>query len=40
VTDALRPIIKRGARRLTVNFADVPLPDDTKLFGQAVLPHL
>jgi alkanesulfonate monooxygenase SsuD/methylene tetrahydromethanopterin reductase-like flavin-dependent oxidoreductase (luciferase family) len=40
VTDALRAIIKRGARRLTVNFADAPLPDGTKLFAEKVLPHL
>jgi alkanesulfonate monooxygenase SsuD/methylene tetrahydromethanopterin reductase-like flavin-dependent oxidoreductase (luciferase family) len=40
VTDALRAIIKRGARRLTVNFADAPHPDGTQLFAQKVLPHL
>jgi alkanesulfonate monooxygenase SsuD/methylene tetrahydromethanopterin reductase-like flavin-dependent oxidoreductase (luciferase family) len=40
VTDALRAIIRRGARRLTVNFADAPLPDGTQLFAQKVLPNL
>ena len=40
VTEALRAIIKRGARRLTVNFADAPLPDGTQLFAQKVLPNL
>ena len=40
VTAALRSIIKRGARRLTVNFADAPRPDGTQLFAQKVLPHL
>jgi len=33
-------VIKRGARRLTVNFADAPRPDGTRLFASAVLPHL
>jgi alkanesulfonate monooxygenase SsuD/methylene tetrahydromethanopterin reductase-like flavin-dependent oxidoreductase (luciferase family) len=40
VTDTLRSILARGARRLTVNFADVPRPDGTWLFSAAVLPHL
>ena len=40
VTDALLGIIKQGARRLTVNFADVPRPEGTWLFASAVLPHL
>ena len=40
VTDALRGIIRQGAHRLTVNFADVPRADGTRLFAEAVLPHL
>ena len=40
VTDALLGIIKRGARRLTVNFADAPRPEGTRLFAATVLPHL
>jgi alkanesulfonate monooxygenase SsuD/methylene tetrahydromethanopterin reductase-like flavin-dependent oxidoreductase (luciferase family) len=40
VTETLRAIIKRGARRLTVNFADAPRPDGTQLFAQKVLPQL
>ena len=40
VTEALLGIIRRGARRLTVNFADAPRPDGTLLFASAVLPHL
>ncbi len=40
VTEALLGVIKRGARRLTVNFADAPRPDGTRLFASAVLPHL
>ena len=40
VTDGLRTILRRGARRLTVNFADAPRPDGTQLFAARVLPHL
>ena len=40
VTDALLGIIKRGARRLTMNFADAPRPEGTRLFAATVLPHL
>ena len=40
VTEALLGIIKQGARRLTVNFADAPRPEATWLFASAVLPHL
>ena len=40
VTETLRRIIKQGARRLTVNFADAPRPDGTRLFAQQVLPAL
>jgi alkanesulfonate monooxygenase SsuD/methylene tetrahydromethanopterin reductase-like flavin-dependent oxidoreductase (luciferase family) len=40
VTDTLRAIIKQGARRLTVNFADAPRPDGTLLFAERVLPNL
>ena len=40
VTDTLRQVIAQGARRLTVNFADVPRPEGTYLFAATVLPHL
>ena len=40
VTETLRGIIKQGARRLTVNFADAPRPEGTWLFASTVLPHL
>jgi hypothetical protein len=40
VTETLLGIIKQGARRLTVNFADVPRPEGTWLFAATVLPHL
>jgi alkanesulfonate monooxygenase SsuD/methylene tetrahydromethanopterin reductase-like flavin-dependent oxidoreductase (luciferase family) len=40
VTEVLRGIIRQGTDRLTVNFADVPRPDATLLFAEAVLPHL
>ena len=40
VTEALLDLIKRGADRLTVNFADAPVPDGTQLFSSKVLPNL
>ena len=40
VTETLRAIIRQGARRLTVNFADAPRPDGTRLFAEKVLPTL
>ena len=40
LTDTLRAIVAQGARRLTVNFADVPRPEGTQLFAASVLPHL
>jgi alkanesulfonate monooxygenase SsuD/methylene tetrahydromethanopterin reductase-like flavin-dependent oxidoreductase (luciferase family) len=40
VTEALQAIIKQGAGRLTVNFADAPRPDGTLLFAEQVLPRL
>ena len=40
VTETLRSLIKQGARRLTVNFADAPRPDGTQLFAERVLPNL
>jgi alkanesulfonate monooxygenase SsuD/methylene tetrahydromethanopterin reductase-like flavin-dependent oxidoreductase (luciferase family) len=40
VTDTVLAVIKQGARRLTVNFADVPNPEATWLFASTVLPHL
>jgi alkanesulfonate monooxygenase SsuD/methylene tetrahydromethanopterin reductase-like flavin-dependent oxidoreductase (luciferase family) len=40
VTEALQRMIRQGADRLTVNFADVPRPDGTLLFAERVLPQL
>jgi alkanesulfonate monooxygenase SsuD/methylene tetrahydromethanopterin reductase-like flavin-dependent oxidoreductase (luciferase family) len=40
VAETLRSIVKQGARRLTVNFADAPRPDGTLLFAEKVLPNL
>ena len=40
VTETLRSIVKQGAQRLTVNFADAPRPDGTLLFAEKVLPNL
>ena len=40
VTDTVLAVIKQGARRLTVNFADVPNPEGTWLFASTVLPQL
>ncbi|HEV8617333.1 MAG TPA: LLM class flavin-dependent oxidoreductase [Methylomirabilota bacterium] len=40
VTETLLGIVARGARYLTVNFADVPRPEGTWLFAATVLPHL
>ena len=40
VTETLQAIVKQGARRLTVNFADAPRPDGTLLFADKVLPSL
>jgi alkanesulfonate monooxygenase SsuD/methylene tetrahydromethanopterin reductase-like flavin-dependent oxidoreductase (luciferase family) len=40
VTEALQRIVQRGATRLTVNFADAPRPDGTRLFAKTVLPEL
>lgn len=40
VTDVLLGIIRQGAHRLTVHFADAPRPEGTWLFSAAVLPHL
>jgi alkanesulfonate monooxygenase SsuD/methylene tetrahydromethanopterin reductase-like flavin-dependent oxidoreductase (luciferase family) len=40
VTETLLGIIRQGARRLTVNFADVPRPEGTWLFASTVLPQL
>jgi alkanesulfonate monooxygenase SsuD/methylene tetrahydromethanopterin reductase-like flavin-dependent oxidoreductase (luciferase family) len=40
VTEVLLRIVGQGAHRLTVNFADVPRPDGTRLFAATVLPHL
>jgi alkanesulfonate monooxygenase SsuD/methylene tetrahydromethanopterin reductase-like flavin-dependent oxidoreductase (luciferase family) len=40
VTETLLAIVARGARYLTVNFADVPNPEGTWLFAASVLPAL
>jgi len=40
VTETLQRIVRQGAHRLTVNFADAPRPDGTLLFSQTVLPWL
>jgi alkanesulfonate monooxygenase SsuD/methylene tetrahydromethanopterin reductase-like flavin-dependent oxidoreductase (luciferase family) len=40
VTETLHGIIRQGADQLTVNFADVPRPDGTRLFAESVLPNL
>jgi alkanesulfonate monooxygenase SsuD/methylene tetrahydromethanopterin reductase-like flavin-dependent oxidoreductase (luciferase family) len=40
VTETLRDVIRQGAQYLTVNFADVPHPDGTRLFAERVLPNL
>jgi alkanesulfonate monooxygenase SsuD/methylene tetrahydromethanopterin reductase-like flavin-dependent oxidoreductase (luciferase family) len=40
VTETLHDIVRQGAHRLTVNFADVPRPDGTRLFAATVLPRL
>ena len=40
VTETLQRIVRQGAHRLTVNFADAPRPDGTLLFAQTVLPWL
>jgi len=40
VTETLRGIVRQGAHRLSVNFADVPRPEGTWLFASTVLPHL
>jgi len=40
VTETMLGILRQGARRFTVNFADVPRPEGTWLFSATVLPHL
>jgi alkanesulfonate monooxygenase SsuD/methylene tetrahydromethanopterin reductase-like flavin-dependent oxidoreductase (luciferase family) len=40
VTETLLDIVRQGAHQLTVNFADVPRADGTRLFAERVLPHL
>ena len=40
VTETMLEIRRQGARRFTVNFADVPRPEGTWLFSATVLPHL
>jgi alkanesulfonate monooxygenase SsuD/methylene tetrahydromethanopterin reductase-like flavin-dependent oxidoreductase (luciferase family) len=40
VTETMQGIVRQGARRLTVNFADVPRPEGTWLFASTVLPNL
>jgi alkanesulfonate monooxygenase SsuD/methylene tetrahydromethanopterin reductase-like flavin-dependent oxidoreductase (luciferase family) len=40
VTETMLAIRRQGARRFTVNFADVPRPEGTWLFSATVLPQL
>jgi len=40
VTETLQRIVRQGAQRLTVNFADAPRPEGTLLFCERVLPYL
>ena len=40
VAETLQRIVRQGAHRLTVNFADAPRPHGTLLFSQTVLPWL
>ena len=40
VATTLRAIVRQGASRLTVHFADAPRPDGTQLFGAEVIPQL
>ena len=40
VTETMLAILRRGAKRFTVNFADVPRPEGTWLFAATVLPYL
>ncbi len=39
-SETLLAIVRQGADRLTVNFADVPRAEGTWLFAASVLPHL
>ncbi len=40
ILEALLPIVRQGAHRLSINFADAPHPDGTLLFAERVLPHM
>jgi alkanesulfonate monooxygenase SsuD/methylene tetrahydromethanopterin reductase-like flavin-dependent oxidoreductase (luciferase family) len=40
VTETMLAILRRGAKRFTVNFADVPRPEGAWLFASTVLPAL
>ena len=40
VATTLRAIVRQGASRLTIHFADAPRPDGTLLFGVEVIPQL
>jgi alkanesulfonate monooxygenase SsuD/methylene tetrahydromethanopterin reductase-like flavin-dependent oxidoreductase (luciferase family) len=40
ITEALLAIVRQGAQRLSINFADAPRPDGTLLFAERVLPEL
>ena len=40
VTETLLEVVKQGADRLTLHFADAPRPEGTHLFTATVLPHL
>jgi alkanesulfonate monooxygenase SsuD/methylene tetrahydromethanopterin reductase-like flavin-dependent oxidoreductase (luciferase family) len=40
IAEWLQAIVKQGAHRLSVNFADAPRPDGTLLFAETVMPEL
>jgi alkanesulfonate monooxygenase SsuD/methylene tetrahydromethanopterin reductase-like flavin-dependent oxidoreductase (luciferase family) len=40
ITEWLLGIVRQGAQRLSINFADAPRPDGTLLFAGRVLPNL
>jgi alkanesulfonate monooxygenase SsuD/methylene tetrahydromethanopterin reductase-like flavin-dependent oxidoreductase (luciferase family) len=39
ITEQFQAIVKQGADRLTVHFADAPRSEGTHLFAEAVMPH-
>jgi alkanesulfonate monooxygenase SsuD/methylene tetrahydromethanopterin reductase-like flavin-dependent oxidoreductase (luciferase family) len=40
IAEALSAIVRQGAQRLSINFADAPRPDGTLLFAERVLPAI